>query len=104
MTRNVARKLGCKFTENPFLTIKDIDHDVCIILDACHMLKLRRNTLADKKIIESGNEKKIQFKYIENLLSVQTKEDLKFGNKLSHTHAFYKNKIMSVKTVSYTHL
>ena len=91
-TTNIAamEKLGCKFPEKPFFSIKDIDYNVCAMLDACHMLKLCRNTLADKKIIESGNGKKIRFKYIENLLSVQTKEGLKFANKLSHTRFLQK--------------
>ena len=40
-TTNIAamEKLGCKFPEKPFFSIKDIDHNVCAMLDACHMLK-----------------------------------------------------------------
>ena len=40
--------------------------------------------------------------YIEKFLSLQTEECLKFANKVSHTHAFYKNKTLNVKTVVQT--
>ena len=34
---NIAamERLGCKFPEKPFFSIKDIDHNVCAMLDAC---------------------------------------------------------------------
>lgn len=98
-TTNISavQKLGCKLPENPFLNIKDVDHEICVMLDACHMLKLCRNTLADKKVIISGNGKKIEFRFIESLLELQTKEGLKLSNKLSQCHVFYRNKKMNVK-------
>lgn len=55
------------------------------MLDACHMLKLARNTLAEKKVVSSGNGLKIEFKYKERLHALQIKEGLKFANKLSYT-------------------
>lgn len=41
------------------------------MLDACHMMKLARNTLAEKKTIVSANGLKIEYKYIERLHALQ---------------------------------
>ena len=101
----MAQILGCR------LTIGDIVHhfphpvtnaDVCIILDACHMLKLIRNLFGDRERILDGNGGEIRFKYIKNLHSLQKTCGLHLRNKLRDSHLQYFKKKMSVKLAAQT--
>lgn len=70
--------------------------DVAVFLDPCHMLKLARNTLSDKRIITSevGD---VKWEYIVKLNRLQEQEHLKIRNKLSGAHVYYWNKKQNVK-------
>ncbi|PIK46483.1 putative DNA transposase THAP9-like [Apostichopus japonicus] len=67
------------------------DKVVYIILDACDMLKLMRNTLADMKILkylgENGEMKSVEWRFIEELVKLQEKDTLFLANKLTAKHA-----------------
>ena len=55
---------------------------VAVFLDSCHMLKLVRNTLSDKKSMVDSDNNFVQFENIEKLHKVQISEGLHLGNKL----------------------
>jgi hypothetical protein len=59
---------------------------VYIIFDACHMLKLMRNTLAEKGVLTDGDGNQIRWQYIKDLFELQDKEGLKAANKLKRNH------------------
>lgn len=100
---NAMKKLGCQFPEKPFFTLKlgNVSQKICVLLDACHMLKLARNTLADKKTITSIHGI-VDFKYIQRLNTLQKEQGLNLANKLSDKHIFYNNRKMNVKIAAQT--
>ena len=66
---------------------------VVVFLDPCHMLKLVRNTLADKKSMVDADNEFVQFDFIEKLHNLQESEGLHLGNKLRAAHLqWYKKK------------
>ena len=70
------------------------DHSVYVLLDPCHMLKLVRNTLGDKKSLVDDSDNLVQWDYIENLHKLQELEELHLGNRLRSAHiAWHKNKM-----------
>ncbi|KAI5729271.1 hypothetical protein M8J76_000908 [Diaphorina citri] len=89
-----AKILGCDFTaRDPTFAVDG--RNINVSLDACHMVKLARNTLADKKIITSPNGD-IKWQYLVDLVEEQEKIGLKFANKLSGRHIKFFNKKMNV--------
>ncbi|KAG8173952.1 hypothetical protein JTE90_009166 [Oedothorax gibbosus] len=91
--------LGSKCDENGIL--KPFPHviqgsDVFPVLDACHMLKLLRNLLAEKKVFLAEG-RLIEWRYIELLQKVQDENLLKLATSINQDHiAWYKQK-MKVK-------
>ena len=88
------------------LTLGDIKHtfphpvtseDVCIILDASHMVKLIRNLLGDKKKLIDGNGNVIRYELIENLHNLQNSTGIHLRNKLRSAHMQYFKKKMNVR-------
>ena len=73
------------------------DYNVVVFLDACHMLKLMRNTFESKKVIYTTDEKSIRWQYLSELYNLQEENSLHLANKLSHRHVHFKNQIMNVK-------
>ena len=70
---------------------------VSVFLDACHMLKLVRNSIADKTSFIDGQGNYIRWRYVEELHKLQEREGLHLSNKLRGAHiAFFKKK-MNVK-------
>lgn len=62
---------------NPFM------NETCYIFyDLCHMIKLVRNTLGDLRVITTNDVEEIAWDYIEKLLELQTKEELRLANEL----------------------
>ena len=78
------------------------DELVYLMLDACHMLKLMRNLLADKKVLLDGNGNFIKWAYIEELEKVQQDEGLRAGNKLTGRHINWTRQKMKVKIAAQT--
>ena len=75
------RKLGCDIgpkMENLNGLFKFNDNQFFFTPDACHMLKLARNALADLEEFEDSDGVKIKWKYIQTLHKIQDKEGLKF--------------------------
>ncbi|CAG4948590.1 unnamed protein product [Colias eurytheme] len=100
----MTKNLGAQFNDinniNPTITIEG--QIIVIIPDACHMLKLVRNTLADKREILNANGEIISWNYIEKLHNLQKQEELHLGNKLRAAHINYKKQIMKVKLAAQT--
>ena len=65
---------------------------IYVFLDVCHMLKLERNTLAEKGILVHKNGGKILWQYIVDLEKLQNEEGLRLGNKLKKAHIQWNNK------------
>lgn len=74
------------------------DHDfrVCVFLDACHMLKLVRNTIADQKVLIAADGTEIKWGYIEELHALQQQEGLRLGNRLKSAHINWQRQKMKV--------
>ena len=75
---------------------------VYIIYDPCHMLKLIRNTLAEKKLFYDANSGVIEWKFFEQLQSLQVKEGLHAANKLRRAHIEWQQMKMKVKLAAQT--
>lgn len=104
---DAMRSFGCQFGS----VLKDIkgsfshasfNHTLFFIPDACHMLKLARNALAEMKTFVDDSGNLIEWKYIKQLHDIQEEEGLKFANKLGKSHInFHKHK-MNVKVAAQT--
>lgn len=95
--------LGASFeNDQPFFNNPNGGGKVYVVLDTAHMLKLIRNILGNKRILYDHNDEEIKWEYIENLIDLQIAEDINLGNKLTKTHAEYKNRIMNVKIAAQT--
>ena len=75
---------------------------VCIILDACHMLKLARNLLADKRTLIDSDGHEIKWEYFEALQKLQIQEGLRAGNKLHERHIQWTKQKMKVRLAAQT--
>ena len=104
---DARRSLGCKFGKS----LNDIkgsfsfgayNHPLFFIPDACHMLKLARNALADVKVLIDEEKCVIRREHINSLHKVQLNEGLKFGNKLSKGHIEFQRHKMNVKVAAQT--
>jgi len=87
----MVRNLGCNLDalSSDFKTYfkhPASDNDVCVFLDPCHMLKLVRNTMGDKKSIVDGDNKFIKWEFTDSLHKLQVQEGLHFANWLRHRH------------------
>ena len=59
----------------------DANEKVYILLDACHMIKLVRNTWSDWKVLQDEDGDTIEWKYIAKLHESQEQEGLRLANK-----------------------
>lgn len=79
-------------------------YKIPIILDACHMIKLVRNTFASKEILYDGNGNTIRWEFIVKLVNLQNNGCFHLANKLTSRHIqWYKNKMnvkLAVQTLS----
>ena len=69
---------------------------VNILLDACHMLKLVRNTLADRGVLFDAEGGRISWGFIESLNTLQEEEGLRLGNRLKKSHIQWRKQKMKV--------
>jgi len=91
------KKLGCNFDVNNLnckFTASNLE--VSLVFDACNMLKLARNALADKQLFKSVNGD-IKWEYVRLLNSFQNNIGFKLANKLTSQHINYRNSVMKVK-------
>jgi DNA transposase THAP9 len=70
---------------------------VCVILDACHMIKLMRNLLNEYQVLTVPGIGKARWQHIENLHKKQKMEGLTLANRLSKRHVEYKLQKMKVR-------
>ncbi|KYN27779.1 THAP domain-containing protein 9, partial [Trachymyrmex cornetzi] len=59
---------------------------VYLMLDACHMIKLIRNTYDTKRNIHDSSENKIEWRYIVNLIELQEREGLHTAVKINRRY------------------
>ncbi|EZA47403.1 THAP domain-containing protein, partial [Ooceraea biroi] len=92
-------KLGCNAKENlnetSFLHLISKE-PIYVVPDACHMLKLVRNTFSDCDIIDNEG-RIISWKCLEKLVELQEKENLYPGTKITRRHIDFHNEKMKVK-------
>ena len=69
---------------------------VYAILDACHMLKLMRNTFAEYGVLIDQDNRKISWQYVVELQKLQETEGLRLGNKLKLSHIQWHHQKMKV--------
>ncbi|CAB3224875.1 unnamed protein product [Arctia plantaginis] len=98
---SAAEILGCKLT-NPNSFVTHFPHPstqdkVCIFLDPCHVIKLIRNSFENKRLLFDQNGKKIKWQLLINLNKLQMKDGLRFANKLTPRHVYFRNQIMKVR-------
>ncbi len=79
----------------------ETEHQIHAIPDPCHMLKLARNALATFGAFKF-NDQLIEWRYIDQLHTMQDKIGLKFANKLSKTHIEWEKNKMKVKLAAQT--
>lgn len=84
----------------PYIEIEG--HQIYIIYDPSHMIKLVRNTLGDKGIIYDADGNPIKWSYIEKLVQLKENSDFSSTHKLNVTHLDWKNNIMKVKLATET--
>ena len=100
-----ADRLGCKISSNSDGCFKQPcreERNIYIILDACHMIKLARNALADIGIFKDSNNDTIKWDFIVKLHQVQAKDVLHVENKLKGHHIKWQNHKMKVKVAAQT--
>lgn len=84
----------------PYFTASNGDR-IYILLDACHMLKLVRNTFGDGMELRDGNKENIDWKYIKELVKFKEK-GLSLTHKLNQKHLQWERRKMKVSIASQT--
>ncbi len=69
---------------------------IYIFLDACHMIKLVRNTMSDWKVLKNKDGNAIKWQFVEELHKLQESEGLHLANKLRSAHIKWKPQKMKV--------
>lgn len=77
------------------------DRKIFIILDPAHMLKLVRNCLGTRNLIDADGGM-IEWRYIKSLYEVQSDLSYNLGNKLTKEHMEWESKKMSVRLAGQT--
>ena len=100
-----AERFGCKINTNfdgSFRHPCRDDEKIYVILDACHMIKLARNALADRGIIYDSNKQPINWDFIVKLHLAQRNDVSHLGNTLKGHHVQWQNHKMKVKIAAQT--
>ena len=86
----MLKKLGVQLSADNmqayFLHPCDKDKKIYVFLDACHMMKLVRNTMSEWKILKDEDGNTIKWKFIQELHELQEKEGLRLENILQSLH------------------
>lgn len=75
---------------------------IFVLLDACHMLKLVRNCIAEWGTLYDGDGGRISWDYVVNLAKLQSQEGLRLGNKLKNAHINWQQQKMKVALAAQT--
>lgn len=87
----MAKSLGCVLEAHSanfktFFSHPSTKENVYVFLDACHMLKLVRNTLGDKQSLVDPKGGLVQWRFVDHLQKFQENEGLHLGIKLRLKH------------------
>lgn len=96
---SMCNKLGANLNvyADDFKPYMDIDgHQIFVIFDPSHMIKLVRNALAAKKVLFDANSNPIQWEFIRNLVKLKIENNL-IIHKLTLNHINWKSNIMKVE-------
>jgi len=102
MTSKLGANLDLEDLHTSFEHPSDHTQSVYLLLDPCHMLKLMRNLLADKKALLDSAGNLIKWSYIEELHKIQQSEGLRAGNKLTDRHVSWMREKMKVSLAAQT--
>ena len=80
----------------------DPNAKIYVFLDACHMIKLVRNTMSDWKILKDKHGSAINWEYLVKLQELQESEGLHLANKLRAAHIDWKPQKMKVNLAAQT--
>lgn len=102
----VAEALGANLSKyddiKPYFEHPVTSERFTIMLDACHMIKLVRNTFKAKKCISDMDENTIKWEYIKLLVEKQDEEGLNLATKVRHRHINFENEKMKVHLAAQT--
>lgn len=95
---SMLKKLGCSFDPTNIISHFTLPcgRKVHCFIDACHCLKLVRNTLCRIGVIEVPGTGSAKWSHLQKLNELQKKEGLSAANKLSSRHIQYQQQIMKV--------
>ena len=74
----------------------DSSAKIYVFLDACHMIKLVRNTMSDWRVLKDREGNVISWKFLVQLQELQESEGLRLANKLRSAHINWKPQKMKV--------
>lgn len=77
------------------------NENVYIFLDICHMLKLVRNTMASKLLVD-GDGNLIMWSYIDKLEKLQNLNGIRLANKINSNHINFDGQKMKTKLAAQT--
>lgn len=92
----MASELGADINDGATFPHPTQNHNISIFLDAAHMLKLVRNTLAQHNLYDHKDEK-ISFEYFHHLVELQEQGQFHLANRLNRMHTNWQNNKMNVK-------
>lgn len=97
---SMAKKLGCSFDIDHMVT--NFKHPITnkpvhVFLDACHMIKLVRNSFQTSGGFKDNEGKSVKWSHLVKLNELQEKEHLHLANKLRRKHILFRNNIMKVR-------
>lgn len=102
---SMCTKLGAKYELEdfkPWFSHPITKDKVYTFWDACHMLKLCRNTLGDQHSLFDNEGRCIKWSIIQELSNKQTSEGLHAANKLTERHINFQNEKMNVRLAAQT--
>lgn len=100
MVKNLGADLQ-NIQEGSFFEHPVTKEPIVVIPDACHMLKLIRNTVAEYDLIDNeGNT--IQWSFLEKLVEIQEKHKLHPATKIRQRHINFQKEKMKVKLAAQT--
>ena len=102
MLKKLGVQLSAENMQAYFLHPCDKDKKIYVFLDACHMMKLVRNTMSEWKILKDKDGNTIEWKFIQELHELQEKEGLRLANKLRSLHVNWKPAKMKVNLAAQT--
>ena len=102
MLKTLGVKLSPDKLQAYFVHPCDPDAKIYIFLDACHMIKLVRNTMSDWNVLKDNDGNAIKWQFLEELHKLQESEGLHLANKLRAAHIDWKPQKMKVNLAAQT--